>query len=166
MSTVTIRRARATDRESAIALWAQLQEEHAIMDARHRPSRSARERWRNDFVVWTESDAHRVFVAEREGELVGLLTAHPYWPAPIYVQEMEVYVTELVVRPDVRGQRVGEQLVEAVRAWARTQGVSRIRVGVMSRNERGHAFWKRQGAEDFFTTVTLAVRKEADGDAE
>ena len=157
MSGVTIRRARPSERDAATALWAQLQAEHTAMDARHRPSDSARERWRNDFIVWSESETHRVFVAEMDGEIVGLLTAHPYWPAPIYVQEMEVYVTELVVRPDVRGQRVGERLVEAVRAWAQAQGATRIRAGVLCRNERGSAFWQRQGAADFFTTVTLPV---------
>lgn len=161
---VTIRRARPAEREAAVALWAQLQDEHAAMDARHRPSESARERWRNDFIVWSESEAHRVFVADAGGEIVGLLTAHPYWPAPVYVQELEVYVTELVVRPDFRGQRVGERLIEAVRAWAREQGVVQIRAGVLSRNERGAAFWRRQGADDFFTTVTLRVGEDAGED--
>lgn len=163
MSEVTIRRARPAEREAAVALWAQLQDEHAAMDARHRPSDSARERWSNDFIVWSESEAHRVFVAASGSELVGLLTAHPYWPAPVYVQEMEVYVTELVVRPDFRGQRVGERLVEAVRAWARELGVTRIRAGVLCRNERGQAFWHRQGADDFFTTVTLSADAEEEG---
>lgn len=160
MSDVTIRRARAGDGDAAATLWAQLQAEHEAMDARHRPSDSARARWQNDFRVWVESDTHRVFVAEAEGALVGLVTAHPYWPTPMYVQELEVYVTELVVDPACRGQRVGARLVEAVREWAREQGVTRLRAGVLSRNARGRAFWQREGAEDFFTTVTLPVNGE------
>jgi len=157
MSSVTIRRARRDDEDAAVALWASLQAEHEAMDTRHRPSDSAPKRWRNDFRVWVESDAHRVFVAEAEGTLVGLVTAHPYWPSPMYEQKLEVYITELVVAPEQRGQSVGARLVDAVRAWAREQGVTRIRAGVMSRNERGRAFWQREGAEDFFTTVTLPV---------
>ena len=98
-----------------------------------------------------------MFVAEADGALVGLATAHPYWPSPMYEQEMEVYVTELVVDPACRGRRVGARLIEAVRGWAREQGAVRIRAGVLSRNERGRAFWQREGAEDFFTTVTLPV---------
>lgn len=160
MSGVTIRRARSGDGEAALALWTQLQAEHEALDARHRPSESAQERWRNDFRVWVESEAHRVFVAEADGVLVGLVTAHPYWPSPMYVQELEVYITELVVDPSCRSVGVGARLVEAVRAWARAQGVARIRAGVLSRNTRGRSFWQREGAEDFFTTVTLPV----DGD--
>lgn len=154
---MTIRRAEPGDEDAAVALWRHLQDEHTAQDARHRPSESASERWRNDYRVWIGSDAHRVFVAEDEGALVGLVTAHPFWPGPMYVQELEVYITELVVAPECRSEGVGSRLVEAVRAWARAQGVTRIRAGILSRNVRGRAFWKREGADDFFTTVTLST---------
>ncbi len=153
----TIRRARTEDVDEAVALWSQLQGEHRALDARHRPSASARDRWRNDFRVWVAGDEHRVFVAERDGEVVGLVTAHPFWPPPVYEQEMEVYVTELIVRSDQRSRSIGAALLEAVRAWAWSQGVTQIRAGVLSRNTRGRAFWAREGADDLFTTVTLAI---------
>jgi GNAT superfamily N-acetyltransferase len=152
-----IRRARRDDEETAVALWRHLQAEHEALDARHRPSASAPKRWRNDFRVWVESDTHRVFVADSGGALAGLVTAHPYWPGPMYEQELEVYITELVVAPEHRGAGVGTELLEAVRAWARAQDVTQIRAGVLSRNERGRAFWQREGAKDFFMTVTLPV---------
>ncbi len=154
---VTIRAARAADRDAAVQLWAQLQAEHEGMDPRHRPSPSAEDRWRNDFRVWVGSDAARVFVAERGGVLIGLVTAHTFWPSPMVEQEMEVYLTELVVVPEHRSLGVGEHLVEAVREWARTLGARQIRAGVLSRNTRGRAFWARQGADDFFTTVTFPL---------
>ena len=159
---VAIRRARSEDVDEAVVLWAQLQDEHRALDARHRPSGSAQSRWRNDFRVWVESDEHRVFVAEADGEVVGLVTAHPFWPAPVYEQELEVYVTELIVRDDRRGHGVGADLLEAVRAWARAQGVRQIRAGVLSRNSRGRSFWTREGADDLFTTVTLAVSPDVE----
>ena len=133
------------------------------MDARHRPSDSAEARWRTDFGAWVGSEFDRVFVADDEGEVVGLATAHTYWPMPVYEQAMEVYITELVVATERRGGGIGARLVEAARAWARDLGVRQIRVGVLSRNERGQAFWARQGAEDFFVTVTLPVGPEERG---
>lgn len=154
---VTIRPARLFDRDAALALWAQLQAEHEALDARHRPSASARDRWGNDFGVWAGSNVDCVFVAEAGGEIVGLVTAHTYWPAPVYEQEMEVYLTELVVAPEHRSAGIGARLVEAVRGWARNLGVRQIRAGVLSRNERARAFWARQGADDYFATVTLPV---------
>ncbi len=156
MST-TIRRAGRADTAAAVALWAQLQAEHTALDPRHRPSASARDRWQTDFGVWTESDAHRVFVADADGEVVGLVTAHPFWPAPVYEQALEVYVTELVVRPSHRGQGVGAALLAEVRSWAQAQGATQLRAGVLSRNAGGRAFWEREGGDDLFTTVTLAL---------
>lgn len=154
---VTIRRARPADLDDAARLWQVLQDEHAAMDARHRLDDSAPSRWRTDFNAWIASDFDRVFVAEVGGEVVGLATAHTYWPMPVYEQEVEAYLTELVVAPEHRGGRIGARLVEAVRAWAQGLGARQIRVGVLSRNERGRAFWARQGADDFFVTVTLPV---------
>lgn len=154
---VTIRRAQRADADEAVALWAQLQAEHRALDARHRPSASAPDRWRNDFRVWVQSEEHRVFVAEAGGAVVGLATAHPFWPAPVYEQKLEIYVTELIVQDDHRGHGIGAQLLEAVRGWARRQGVTQIRAGVLSRNTRGRTFWAREGADDLFTTVTLSV---------
>ena len=120
-------------------------------------SDSAEARWRTDFGVWIGSEVHRVFVADAGGEVVGLATAHTYWPTPMYEEEMEVYITELVVVPERRGERLGERLVDAVRAWARGLGTRQLRAGVLSRNARGRAFWARLGGEDFFVTVTLPV---------
>lgn len=156
---VAIRRARAEDVDEAVALWEHLQVEHEALDARHRPSDSAATRWRNDFGVWVASDADRVFIAEQNDALVGLVTAHTYWPSPMYEQELEVYLTELIVAPDQRSGGIGERLVEAVRSWALELGACQIRAGVLSRNRRGRAFWARQGADDLFTTVTLAVNR-------
>lgn len=155
--TAQVRRAAASDADEAVTLWQGLQDEHQALDARHRPSASAARRWRNDFGVWVASDVDRVFVAEIGGELVGLVTAHTYWPSPMIEQAMEIYVTELVVAPEHRSSGVGAHLVDTVRDWARERGVARIRAGVLSRNTRGRTFWAKQGAEDLFVTVTIAL---------
>lgn len=156
---VTVRRAREKDTDAAVALWTGLQAEQEVLDPRHCPSATAAERWRNDFAVWIASDADRVFVAELDGDLVGLVTAHTYWPSPMIEQVMEVYITELVVDPEQRSGGIGERLVDAVRDWAYELGVRRLRAGVLSRNERGRAFWKRQGGADLFVTFTIPLNE-------
>lgn len=158
---VTIRPATRADTDAATALWAALQEEHEAMEPRLRRSASAEERWRNDFNVWVGGQAHHVAVAEAGGEVVGLITAHPYWPAPVYEERMEVYVTELYVRAQWRGQGVARRLLDDVRAWARSLGVARIRAGVLASNPESRAFWRHVGAEDLFVMVSLPVEPEA-----
>lgn len=146
-----------------MALWALLQEEHEAYEPRLRRSATAEDRWRTDFRIWIRSNAHAVFVAEAEGEVVGLVTAHPYWPAPVYEEHLEVYVTELIVRPDWRGHDLGRGLIRAVQRWAAEVGAVRVRAGVISRNAEARAFWARIGASDLYVTVTLPAEGEGRG---
>lgn len=154
---VLIRPATRADVDAAAALWAALQEEHEALEPRLRRSASAEARWRTDFGVWVGGQAHRVLVAEAEGEVVGLVTAHPYWPAPVYEERMEVYVTELYVREAWRGRGVARRLLAEVQAWARGLGAARIRAGVLAANPESRAFWQHLGAEDLFVMVSLPV---------
>ena len=130
------------------------------MDARLRRSADAEARWRNDFRTWIESDFDCVLVAEAEGGLVGLVTAHPYWPAPVYAERLDAYVTELYVQPGHRGRGIGQQLVEGLRAWARRIGAAQVRAGVLAANADARRFWKQVGARDFFITVTFPVDEQ------
>lgn len=154
---MTIRAAVPADLEGALRLWRMLQDEHESMEDRIRRSPDAESRWRNDFRGWVRSPAHGIFVGEDEGQLVGLITAHPYWPAPVYAEREEAYVNELVVLPGWRQRGLGRGLVEAVREWARQRGIAQVRAGVLSANPEALAFWRQVGADEFFVTVTVAV---------
>jgi len=150
-----IRPAAPADVDAAAALWRLLQDEHEAADPRIRRSDDAEARWRSDFAVWCRSDAHGVWVAVGDDEVVGLLTAHPYWPAPVYEGVLEAYINEIIVREDWRGRGAGRKLAAAAREWARQHGIGQLRAGVLAVNPDALAFWRSVGADPFFTTVTL-----------
>lgn len=54
----------------------------------------------------------------------------------------------LWVAPAVRGQGVGDALVTAVAAWAKTQGASRLLLDVRSANQPAIALYRRLGFVD------------------
>lgn len=162
MSDITIRLARRTDAPAALALWQALHAEHEAQDPRYRMSADAAQRWATDFRDWTQSTGHRVWLAEVASPVsetaqrrVGLLTAHLYQPAPTFEPYTMVYVDDLYLDPSVRGQGVANQMLDEVRAWATEAGAIEIRAGVLAVNSAGRAFWDRQGAEDFYVTVTI-----------
>jgi GNAT superfamily N-acetyltransferase len=162
---VSVRHAHPSDRAAALRLWRLLQDDHEALEPRIRRSDSAEARWRTDFTTWVLSDAHGIFVADDdEAGVVGLATAHPYWPAPVYSEIMDVYINEFIVLPEWRGRGVGRRLVAAVQAWARERGAAQVRAGVLSVNPEALAFWRGVGAEDFFVTVTLPAGDAASGD--
>jgi N-acetylglutamate synthase-like GNAT family acetyltransferase len=85
---------------------------------------------------------HRTFVAERDGDVVGVLlgtfTAHGL------EYESAGHLEQLIVAPDVRGQGVGEALVYQWTEWLVAEGVS---IGFVSTTEElgAASFYERCG---------------------
>lgn len=82
----------------------------------------------------------RYFLAERDGEVVGMVSGgfndrHPgtHWLYGLYVT------------PPARGSGAAASLVEAVVAWARGQGASELYLHVTSIAERARAFYDKVG---------------------
>ena len=151
----TIRLARRSDAPEALALWQALHAEHEAQDDRYRLRADAPARWATDFRDWVSASGHRIWLVEDDGRPVGLLTAHLYEPAPTFEPYTMVYVDDLYLDPSVRGRGLAGRLLDEVRAWAAASGATEIRAGVLASNAAGHAFWARQGATDFYVTMTL-----------
>lgn len=154
----TVRRARESDRVSLAGLWADFLTEQADMDDRFAAAEDALERWDNDFAEWISARVHALFVAEdRHDELIGFVSAHLGYPAPIYRPELEAYLDELYVRPDRRRRGVAGELLDAVRGWAVEREARRIRLGVLAANQAASAFWDHAGARPFAATLLIEV---------
>lgn len=152
-----IREARQSDLEDVVFLWKMLQKEHELLEPRLRMSQSAEQRWRTDYPGWIRSNVHGIFVAEVEEKIVGMITVHPYWPAPIYEEREEAYINDIIVHPDYRGRGIARKLVEAVQEWASERAIAQIRAGVISGNPQALAFWEKVGARPLYVTVTLGA---------
>ena len=69
-----------------------------------------------------------LLVAEDGGDLVGVLGAS--WQRAIHVPGRYATIQDLWVHPDWRSRGIGAELIEALAARAREQGVGRIEVGL------------------------------------
>jgi GNAT superfamily N-acetyltransferase len=155
MSYPDVRRAQPEDQAPVGDLWVRLLDEQDELEDRFGLADDARERWDNDFSLWLDDETYRVYVAERDGEIVGFATAHRWGPPPIYEESSEVYLDELYVRPDDRRGGIGTQLVDAVSDWTDRIGARRIRLNVLSANEEARAFWAAQDAVPLNLTFTI-----------
>lgn len=90
-------------------------------------------------------EADHVLVAELQGKVVGLATAHVlstiHAPAPV------AWITSLVVDTSARRSGVGAALVTALEAWARDTGASRITVTSGAHRADAHRFYAKLGYE-------------------
>lgn len=152
-----IRPAEADDSTAIEELWVALHEEQREIDARSGLSDDARERWENDFPVWLEDDDCCLLTAVAGEEVVGFLHAERWYPPPTELPSSDAYVNSLYVRPEHRQQGIGSRLVAAVKDWAETQELDRLRFGVLHANETGRQFWQEQGAAEFIDIMTMDV---------
>jgi GNAT superfamily N-acetyltransferase len=104
-------------------------------DAAALPARLARLRDRGD----------EAFVAELDGRVVGLATAHSR--AVLHVERPVAQLTALVVPPELRGRGVGRALVDVVQRWARDRGADRLVVTTALHRADAPLFYERLGFE-------------------
>lgn len=154
-----IREARLEDREPAVRLWRLLQKTHEMLDKRYRSSSDAEQRWRTDFNDRVREHLALVLVAENSDRLIGLLTAQIYHPAPIYEPATLVYVEDLIVEPEFRRKGVGRALVDHAVQWGNELGATEMRAGVLACNQLARTFWEKNGAGDYYVTVSGSTKR-------
>lgn len=106
-----------------------------------------------------------LLVAEEDGQLVGVLGAS--WQRAIHVPGRYATIQDLWVHPDWRSRGIGAELVAALAAAAREQGVARIEVGLpredFPRLEQTEAFYRGAGFEHLGPRMRLLLA--ANGEA-
>lgn len=83
-------------------------------------------------------------VAEQQGEIVGMLV---YYFLPYTAQNRPaIYMKELYVAEQARNQKIGEQLMNALKDEAKAHHCTAIKWTVAPWNEDGMRFYQRLGA--------------------
>jgi GNAT superfamily N-acetyltransferase len=95
------------------------------------------------------------FLAERGGEIVGMVFAHLERPSRMS-DEMVLELSRVVVAPQERGQGVGKALIEAAEGFARDCGAGHLGVKVLVTNSAAAEFWARIGFEP---NLLLSLRR-------
>nr|WP_283777784.1 GNAT family N-acetyltransferase [Sansalvadorimonas sp. 2012CJ34-2] len=101
---------------------------------------------------WAEevnSDSDVFYVAEVEGKIVGLITAHITRNSELcFIANHPVCrIDTVVVDHSCRGKGVGQMLMGAVEEWAKQQKASEIRLEVMEFNKSAQDFYAAGGYE-------------------
>lgn len=97
----------------------------------------------------------QAFVAEHAGRLVGTVTISPPKPAsgqylrdPVpacYTEPRTAILAQLAVHPDLRGQRLGEQLMDVAEAWASANGYAQVALDTAKPAEQLQRRYERRG---------------------
>ncbi|MBW4467111.1 MAG: GNAT family N-acetyltransferase [Pegethrix bostrychoides GSE-TBD4-15B] len=107
-------------------------------------SEMTRERIIHHLTLCSADESHTIYVAEEDSRIVGYVAVH--WLPYLFLPAPEGYISELFVCESARGQGIGTQLLEVVKAEAQERGCSRLMlVNSRSRDSYKHKFYERQG---------------------
>lgn len=137
MTGIRIRRAGTGDLDALVRLLATL----FAIEADFRAD-AARQR-RGLSLLLAAPDRSAILVAEREGAVVGMVTAQLV--VSTAAGGPSVLVEDMVVEEAERGKGVGRALLEAIEGWARSMGATRLQLLADRENAPALAFYARMG---------------------
>jgi GNAT superfamily N-acetyltransferase len=111
------------------------------------PSEVSQKRIAHHLALCNTDDSHSIYVAEKDGEIVGYIAVH--WLPYLFLPAPEGYISELFVCDSARGNGIGTQLLETVKAEARSRSCSRLMlVNSRSRDSYKHKFYEGKGWQE------------------
>ena len=154
MADIHIRAARMTDLPVILTLWRELQEINASFDPRLTLNTEASD-WFLNYLREQLGNANMgVFVAENDKLVIGY-TFGQIMRRPTLASGDCGYVADLCVHHGWRGQGIGRQLYQYLRAWFQSHGLTAIEVQVVRANPASQAFWRKMGYGDFLRTLRV-----------
>jgi GNAT superfamily N-acetyltransferase len=95
--------------------------------------------------MFSESPKVQSFVAELDGKIVGY--ALFFWTYSTFLTKPGLWMEDLYVTPELRGQGLGQALLNAVIEHAGKVGAGRLEWSVLDWNVNAIQFYEKLGAE-------------------
>jgi GNAT superfamily N-acetyltransferase len=153
VASLTVRPARAQDVSLLLELFGELAEyEHLEHELKATAEQLGE-------ALFGARQAAEALIAERDGEALGYALFFPTFSS--FLASTGVWLEDLFVRSDSRGEGVGKALLEAVAALVRERGGERLEWAALDWNELALGFYRGIGA----TTMNEWITHRLDGEA-
>jgi ribosomal protein S18 acetylase RimI-like enzyme len=161
MDEALIRPAAASDTVAIGKLWEQLVEYHRSLDPdMPQATPQGAQIYARNLASRLEDPQTRVFVAERDGRVVGYVLGVVVDLMPeIFQQEVSGFLADIYVEDAYRGQGIGHALVDGLADWFRMHGVRYIEWHVAASNTTARAFWESLGARPWQIRMRLDIQE-------
>jgi len=156
MRGVSVREAKPDDLDAVVELRLSLLREYGDHPLYGRLHPDARRRAYDLYRTQLASASETMFVAERDGDIVGVLRCVAAPSSPLLMPEHYCYVSSAYVKPDVRRTGVLSALVDAAERWCDARGITEMRLHNASGVRMAEDTWSALGFE-----VVEQVRRRA-----
>jgi GNAT superfamily N-acetyltransferase len=142
---VAVRVASASDLTRVIELRLALIREHGDNPVYRRLRPDASERARRLFATQLASTTERIFLAEDEERVVGIIRCVETIGSPLLDPARYAYVSSAYVLPEARRRGTLRALVGAARSWCDERGLSELRLHSVAGDAASNAAWEALG---------------------
>lgn len=154
---ITISEAKDSQVLGILELWEELVDFHSNIDpyfTRSEDSLKVFEKYVRDLI---EKETTQVLVALHRDRVVAYSIAEAHQRPPFFEQKECGLISDLAVKSSYRRKGIGEKLLQEMLKWFAARGLHRIELRVLSANEVGYNFWKKQGFRDYMHILYLDV---------
>jgi GNAT superfamily N-acetyltransferase len=144
---VTVRQARPQDLSTVVALRLSLLREHGDHPIYGRLRSDAANRARDLFAAQLDSPTEVMFLAERSGQVVGILRVVESAGSPLLHPARYGYVSSVFVSPSARRSGVLRALLDRAVAWCEDRGLDEMRLHSVAGDAVSEAAWDAVGFE-------------------
>lgn len=152
----TVRPGKRDDAAAAARLWVRSAEEHTLYDEVYATASDAEKVMRRFLADLSSSSHSCLFVAERDGEVVGFLSGELREGSPAFKPKTWAAVEDIYVAPEHRSLGIGHALFRECQEWARQRGANGVSLQVAAGNLRARKFYEALG----FREVSVYEVKE------
>ena len=157
MPAIQVRRAQPNDLPELSNIWYEKMVLQQQIDRRFRLAEMARQKWLGQVSRYLSHERSRIWVAELHSELVGYLIANLQDAPPGLYPEAVGCISEMALDIHNPQPGLGQQLLEAARAWFGEHQIQSIIANVPRRQVVDQAFWRAQGATEWMDLMWLKL---------
>ncbi|MFC2154594.1 GNAT family N-acetyltransferase [Candidatus Altiarchaeota archaeon] len=146
MDSAIIRKATVKDIKEIVPLWIDLLDFHKKFSKRmYRFKKNYVEIYKKFLDKCLRARNAQVFVAEKDGKVIGHCIVRIKDIPPIYEVDREAWVDEIVVKKEFRGKGAGKKLLAASEQWAKERGLKELSLTVHSKNKKAIESYTKNG---------------------
>jgi GNAT superfamily N-acetyltransferase len=144
-SHIRVREASVRDLDAVLELRLALLREHPDHPIYGRLRTDVTARARELFATQLRSQTETIYLAERDGAVVGILRCVESIGSPLLDPARYAYVSSVYVRPDARRHGVLRALMHAADGWARARGLDQMRLHNVAGSPSAEGAWSALG---------------------
>ncbi|MFH1379371.1 MAG: GNAT family N-acetyltransferase [bacterium] len=152
-----VRKARLKDIESLLVLYKQLMAMHWDYDVLYRIQPRAVSDYRKFIKICMKDPQSLILVAEKKGEIAGFITARILDRFSVFKIKKAAYIYDIFIKKTYRGKKVGKNLIDKFRLWAKRKKIKYIKLEVSPKNKKGLKFWESLGFYVFQHKMALKI---------